>query len=80
MVFQEDNAQSERKKGHCKTTNDADSGTHSCSLAQRLRLDVMSFDHAVECFSIHTQHSRGRLFVSACVLEHFGNVPALDHR
>jgi len=50
-----------------------------CSRAIRAGFDVVSLDHAIERFTIDAEYPRGRLFVAASVLQHFGNVPPLDH-
>ena len=48
--------------------------------ADSFRVDVVTLDHAIECFAIDVQHARGSLLVAARVLQHLRYITSLDLR
>src|ERR1051325_1970523 len=44
-----------------------------------MRIDVMTFDHAIERLAIDGQQARRRLFVATSVLEHARDVTTFDY-
>jgi hypothetical protein len=44
-----------------------------------LRVDVMTFDHAIESLAIDSQHARGGLFVTVSMFQHTRHVTPFDY-
>jgi hypothetical protein len=46
---------------------------------QVMRIDVVTFDHAIESFAIDGQHTRRGLFVTVGMLQDTRNVTSFDY-